>query len=119
MIETEITLQNKGRLIADPRFQLLGIWENCEGKPYDMEISEHGCRFFIFFSAVDDSEFLEKSEMYPLHYDRENDVFHFFRNGLRTELLPDPDGEFISVYPKDSYRRKEGSFEDYSAHLTE
>lgn len=119
MTKTEITLQAKGRLIADPRFQLLGEWESCEGAPNDIEISEHGGRFFIFFGANYDSEFIEKSEMYPLHYDRENDVFHFLKCGIRTELLPDPDGLFLTIYPSDSYKRKEGSFEDYSMHLTE
>lgn len=119
MIKPEITLQAKGRLIADPRFELLGEWESCEGVPNDIEISEHGGRFFIFFGANYDSELVEKSEMYPLHYDRENDVFHFFKCGIRTELLPDPDGLFLTIYPRDSYKRKEGSFEDYSMHLTE
>lgn len=119
MIKTEMTLQTKGRLIADPRFQLLGEWENCEGAPHDIEISEHGGRFFIFFGANYNSELEEKSEMYPLHYDRENDVFHFFKRGIRTEFLPDPDGSFLTIYPSDSYKRKDGSFEDYSMHLTE
>lgn len=119
MIKTEMTLQTKGRLIADPRFQLLGEWESCEGVPHDIEISENGGRFFIFFGANYDSEFVEKSEMYPLHYDRKNDVFHFFKRGIRTEFLPDPDGSFLTIYPNDSYKRKDGSFEDYSMHLTE
>lgn len=119
MIKTEMTLQTKGRLIADPRFQLLGEWESCEGVPHDIEISEHGGRFFIFFGANYDSVLEEKSGMYPLHYDRENDVFHFSKRGIRTEFLPDPDGSFLTIYPSDSYKRKDGSFEDYSMHLTE
>ena len=111
--------QEKERLIADPRFRLLGRWESCENKPHDIEISEHGHRFFIFFATKDEAGFNEKSEMYPLHYDRENDVFHFFREGRRTELLPDPDGDFLTIYPRDTYRREDDSFEDYSMHLTD
>ena len=75
------------QLKKDPRFNLLGSWKNClNDKAIDINI--HSAHFYIFlFSDDENVDFMEESELYPLHFDRENSVFYFYRHGIRTELL--------------------------------
>lgn len=75
------------QLKKDPRFNLLGSWKNClNDKAIDINI--HSAHFYIFlFSDDENVDFMEESELYPLHFDRENSVFYFYRQGIRTELL--------------------------------
>lgn len=116
-------IELKGRLIADPRFQLLGNWKDNEtGSLKRLEISENGGRFFIFIYewSNDTDDFLNEPKLYPLHYDKFNDVFYFFNDGKRTELLPDADDmENLTVFPLDFYTRVENTHEAHSCHITE
>ena len=111
----------RDKLISDPRFPLLGEWKNMESNKEDViEISERDGHFFIFRYSPN-----EEAELFPLHYDKENDIFFFFRFGVRVELLSQSDMTFIHIYGGElfyngeEYKSVEGSFDSLSYHITE